>query len=54
MLYDNALDDGSMLIDNPPCLVFTTLCEDKNDICRWIRSTVKIRDYVRAGIVDVG
>ena len=22
--------------------------------CRWIRSTVKIRDYVRAGIVDVG
>ena len=22
--------------------------------CRWFRSTVKIRDYVRAGIVDVG
>ena len=21
-----------MLIDNPPCLVVTTLCEDKNDI----------------------
>ena len=32
MLYDNALDDGAMLIDNPPCLVVTTLCEDKNDI----------------------
>ena len=32
MLYDNALDDGPMLIDNPPCLVVTTLCEDKNDI----------------------
>ena len=33
MLYDNALDDGGpMLIDNPPCLVFITLCEDKNDI----------------------
>ena len=24
MLYDNALDDGPMLIDNPPCLVVTT------------------------------
>ena len=32
MLYDNALDDGLMLIDNPLCLVFTTLCENKNDI----------------------
>jgi hypothetical protein len=33
MLYDNALDDAPMLIDNPPCLeVVTTLCEDKNDI----------------------
>ena len=32
MLYDNALDDGPMLIDNPSCLVVTTLCEDKNDI----------------------
>ena len=33
MLYDNALDDGPMLIDNPPCLeLVTTLCEDKNDI----------------------
>ena len=30
--YDKALDDGPMLIDNPPCLVVTTLCEDKNDI----------------------
>ena len=29
MLYDNALDDGPMFIDNPPCLVVTTLCEDK-------------------------
>ena len=30
MLYDNALDDGPMLIDNPPCLeLVTTLCEDK-------------------------
>jgi hypothetical protein len=27
MLYDTALDDGSMLIDNPPCLH-----EDRNDI----------------------
>jgi hypothetical protein len=33
MLYDNALDDGPMLIDNPPCLeVVTKLCEDKDDI----------------------
>ena len=32
MLYDNALDDGPMLIDNPHCLVVTALCEDKNDI----------------------
>ena len=33
MLYDNALDDGPMLIDNPQCLeVVTNLCEDKNDI----------------------
>jgi hypothetical protein len=27
MLYDTALDDGPMLIDNPPCLH-----EDRNDI----------------------
>jgi hypothetical protein len=27
MLYDNALDDGPMLMDNPPCLH-----EDRNDI----------------------
>jgi hypothetical protein len=27
MLYDNALDDGTMLIDNPSCLH-----EDRNDI----------------------
>ena len=32
MLYDNALDDGPMLIDNTQCLVVTTLCEDKDDI----------------------
>ena len=32
MLYDNALDDGPMLIDKPPCLVVAKLCEDKNDI----------------------
>ena len=32
MLYDNALDDGPMLIDNPTCLEVTILCEDKNDI----------------------
>ena len=33
MLYDNALDDGPMLFDNPQCLeVVTNLCEDKNDI----------------------
>jgi hypothetical protein len=33
MLYDNALDDGPMLIDNPSCLeVVTKLCEDKDDI----------------------
>jgi hypothetical protein len=32
MLYDSALDDGPMLIDNPPCLeVVTKLCEDKDD-----------------------
>jgi hypothetical protein len=27
MLYDNGIDDGHMLIDNPPCLH-----EDENDI----------------------
>jgi hypothetical protein len=33
ILYDNALDDGPMLIDNPPCLeVVTKLCKDKDDI----------------------
>ena len=33
MLYDNALDDDPMIIDNPQCLeVVTNLCEDKNDI----------------------
>ena len=32
MLYNNALDDGPMLIDKPPCLVVAKLCEDKNDI----------------------
>jgi hypothetical protein len=33
MLYDNALDDGPMLIDNPPWLeVVTKLYEDKDDI----------------------
>jgi hypothetical protein len=32
-LYDNALDDGPMLINNPPYLeVVTKLCEDKYDI----------------------
>ena len=30
---DNALDDGPIFIDNPPCLeLVTTLCEDKDDI----------------------
>jgi hypothetical protein len=32
MFYDSTLDDGPMLIDNPPCLAVITLCEDKNDI----------------------
>jgi hypothetical protein len=33
MFYNNALDDGPMIIDNPPCLeVVTKLCEDKDDI----------------------
>jgi hypothetical protein len=33
MLYDNPLDEGHMLIDNPPCLeVVTKLCENKDDI----------------------
>jgi hypothetical protein len=33
MLYDNTLDDGPMLINNPPCLeVVTKLCKDKDDI----------------------
>ena len=32
MLYDNALDDGPILLDNPPCLeIATKLWEDKND-----------------------
>ena len=32
MPYDNALDDGPILLDNPPCLeIATSLCEDKND-----------------------
>jgi hypothetical protein len=41
MLYDNALDDGPMLIDNPPCLeLVTTLCEDKNDILAVCENTL--------------
>ena len=33
MLYDNALDDGPILLDNPPYLeIVTHSCEDKNDI----------------------
>ena len=33
ILYDNALDDGPILHDNPPCLeIVTSLREDKNDI----------------------
>ena len=30
MPYDNALDDGPILLDNPPCLEITSLCEDIN------------------------
>ena len=41
VLYDNALDDGPMLIDNPTCLeVVTKLCEDKNDILAVYDSTL--------------
>ncbi len=29
--YDDALDDGLFLLENPPCLESTMLCEDKND-----------------------
>jgi hypothetical protein len=30
MLYDNALDDGPMIVDAPPCLVISTnICEIK-------------------------
>jgi hypothetical protein len=30
MLYDNALDDGPMIVDGPPCLVISTnICEIK-------------------------
>jgi hypothetical protein len=33
MLYDNAWDDGPMILDDPPCLeISTTMCEDKNDM----------------------
>ena len=32
MFYDSTLDDGPISLDNPPCLVVTTLCADKNDI----------------------
>jgi hypothetical protein len=32
MKYDNGLDGRSILLDNPPCLKFSTiLWEDKND-----------------------
>ena len=32
MLYDNAFDDGPMLVDNHPCLTMvTSLCEDTNN-----------------------
>jgi hypothetical protein len=32
MLYDNALDDGPMILDDPPCLaIATTVCEDNYD-----------------------
>ena len=41
VLYDNALDDGPMLIDNPPCLeLVTILCEDKNDILAVCENTL--------------
>ena len=41
MLYDNALDDGPMLIDNPQCLeVVTNLYEDKNDILAFCDGTL--------------
>ena len=40
VLYDNALDDGPMLIDNPTCLEVTNLCEDKNDILAAYDSTL--------------
>jgi hypothetical protein len=33
MLYDNSLDDGPMILDDPPCLeIANTMCEDKNDM----------------------
>ena len=33
MLYDNALENGPILLDNPPCSeIVSSLCEDKNDI----------------------
>jgi hypothetical protein len=33
MLYDNALDDGHMFLDNHPCTTLVTnMCEDKNDV----------------------
>ena len=44
-LYDNALDDGPMLIDHPPCLVVTTLCEDKNDILAACDDTLTHESY---------
>jgi hypothetical protein len=32
MLYDNALDDGPTILDDPPCLeIAATTYEDKND-----------------------
>jgi hypothetical protein len=32
MLYDNALDDGPIFLDEPPCLtILTNSWEDKND-----------------------
>jgi hypothetical protein len=33
MLYDNALDDGTMMLDDPPCSeIAITMCEDENDM----------------------
>ena len=44
----------SIIINGQSFAMFKSSRGMRQGCCRWFRSTVKIRDYVRAGIDDVG